>query len=75
MYKSPELIYKSDHQDNRCVYFAHCVAEYPKMYLETVTEEDAYDEGHVVTAHLTKKISGVDESEGGLLYVGITNRL
>lgn len=66
--KDPEAIYESNLPDAE-VYFCRSSSLYPKMYLSVAvaTYEDG-NVGDIMTAHLTKHISG-NINEGGLLYV------
>lgn len=75
---SPEYIYHSSQENNRLVYFAHSVTQYPKMYMKTITEidDETNKQAHVVTSFITKKLDGgIITAEGGLLYESNEHKL
>lgn len=66
--EDPEVIYKSTLPDSE-VYFSRTSSLYPKMYVKVaVATYEGGTVGDVMTAHLSKHISG-NIDEGGLLYV------
>lgn len=66
---APEIVYKSNQQDNRDVYFKRSSLSSYSMYTEVVVElpQKNVAVGEVVTAFPTKKISSVIE-QGQVLY-------
>ncbi len=73
----PQVIYRSSTHDNRNVYFSKKSASYPALYVKVATEKvEEAEEWNVITAFLSKRVAGgIDEGEGGLLYVDRSNKL
>ena len=68
----PEIIYQSENIPTRDLYFGRSSVTYPDMFLRTVVAMDETEKtGEVVTAHLTKRLSGGKE----LKYVNYKSEL
>ena len=68
----PNVIYQSESVAARDLYFGKSSATYPHLFLRTaVSVDDQERTGEVVTAHLTKRLSGGKE----LKYVNYKSEL
>lgn len=55
----PDVIYQSESVPSRDLYFGKSSVTYPSLFLRTAVAIDTQEKsGEVVTAHLTKKMSG-----------------
>jgi len=72
--EQPVSIWQSEQMDSRDLYFAKTSAAYPKLYLQTVVQIDVPEQsGEVVTAYLSKRMSG--GKDGGMRYVNYKSKL
>ena len=70
--EDPDLVYQSESVPDRDLYYGKSSATYPGLYLKTVVAVDDQEKtGEVVTAHLTKHLSGGKE----LKYVNCKSKL
>lgn len=70
--EKPDIIYQSESVPSSDLYFGKSSATYPNLFLRTaVAMNEAEQTGVVVTAHLTKRISGGKE----LKYVNYKSKL
>lgn len=68
----PDVIYQSESVPDRDLYYGKSSAAYPQMFLRTVVAvDDKQKTGEVVTAYLTKHLSGGKE----LRYVNYKSEL
>ena len=70
--ENPSVIYQSESVLSRDLYYGKTSAAYPHLFLQTVVEIDTQEKaGEVVTAHLTKDLSGGKD----LRYVNYKSKL
>lgn len=70
--ENPEIIYQSESVPTSDLYFGRSSITYPNLFLRTAVAMDETEKtGEVVTAHLTKKLSGGK----GLKYVNYKSEL
>lgn len=72
--ETPEVIWQSNANPSRDLYYGKKSRSYPNLYLRTVVEVDnEAKKGEVVTAHLAKNLSG--GKDGGIRYVSFKSKL
>lgn len=72
--EDPDEIVQSESVSSRDLYFGKKSAQFPSLYLKTVVAvDDEAKKGEVVTAHLTKHLSG--GKDGGIRYVRSISKL
>lgn len=72
--EQPEQIWQSKQKEDCDLYYGKTSAAYPQLYLRTVVAIDEPNKsGEVVTAFLSKKLSG--GKDGGLRYVSYKSKL
>lgn len=70
--EEPDVIYQSERIPSSDLYFGKSSATYPELFLRTAVAIDPEDKtGEVMTAHLTKKLSGGKD----LRYVNYKSKL
>lgn len=70
----PDVIWQSESIPTSDLYFGKTSATYPQLFLRTaVAVNNQAKTGEVMTAHLTKKISG--GKDGGMRYVSYKSKL
>ena len=74
--KQPVAIFQSSQRPSRDVYFSQTSSIHPQHYIKVTTEIDEENKtGDVVTAFISPEIKGGINIEGGLKYIGYSNKL
>lgn len=74
--EEPVVIFESSQTSKRDVYFGKCSSVHPTLYVKVpVQVNQAKQSGEVVTAFLSKKVSGGINETKGPKYVGYSNKL
>lgn len=72
--ENPEVIWQSERIPSSDLYFGRTSATYPNMFIRTAVAMNEQEKtGEVMTAHLSKRISG--GKEGGIKYVSYKSKL
>ncbi len=72
--EEPQVIVESKSVPSRDLYFGRTSAAFPQLFLRTAVEiDDDMKTGEVVTAHLSKSLSG--GKDGGIKYVSYRSKL
>lgn len=74
--EKPFIIYESSQNPSRDVYYGICSSVHPSLYVKVPVQVNESEQcGEVVTAFLSKKISGGINETKGPKYVSYSNQL